>query len=43
MAFKLLKDTKIEDMWISLKEIRRRVIIANDNFKHAFIEEMLFE
>ena len=42
-AFKLLKDTKIEDVWISLKETRRRVVTANDNFKHMFTKEMLFK
>ena len=42
-AFKLLTDTSIEDVWISLKTTRTRVIIANESFWPAFIEEMLFE
>ena len=42
-AFKLPKDTKIEDAWISLKTTRMRVVTANDSFRHAFTEDMLFE
>ena len=42
-AFKLPKDTKIEDAWISLKTTRRRVVTVNENFRHAFTEDMLFE
>ena len=42
-AFQLPKDTTIEDAWISLKTTRTQVVTANDNFRHAFTEEMLFE
>ena len=42
-AFKLPKDTTIEDAWISLKTTRMRVVTANNRFRHAFTEEMLFE
>jgi len=42
-AFKLPKDTKIEDAWVSLKTTRMRVVTANESFRHAFTEEMLFE
>ena len=43
MAFKLPKDTTIENAWISLKMTRMQVITANNSFQHAFTEEMLFE
>ena len=43
MAFRLPKDTTIEDAWISLKMTRMRVLTANESFQHAFTEEMLFE
>ena len=43
MAFRLPKDTTIEDAWISLKSTRMRVVTANKSFRHAFTEEMLFE
>ena len=43
MAFKLPKDTTIENAWISLKMTRMRVVTANNSFQHAFTEEMLFE
>src|SRR5436190_17748644 len=43
MAFRLPKDTTIENAWISLKTTRMRVVTANNSFQHAFTEEMLFE
>ena len=43
MAFKLPKDTTIENAWISLKMTRMWVVTANNSFQHAFTEEMLFE
>ena len=43
MAFKLPKDTTIENAWIFLKMTRMRVVTANNSFQHAFTEEMLFE
>ena len=41
--FKLQKGIKIEDAWNSLKSTRTRVVLANDSYRHAFTEEMLFE
>src|SRR5438045_615833 len=43
MAFKLPKDTTIENAWISLKMTRMWVVTANNSFQHAFTEEMLFD
>ena len=43
MAFKLPKDTTIENAWISLKMTRMQVVTVNNSFQHAFTKEMLFE